>query len=177
MELIKIIVALNFEVNFKQHGNIERDLGMLNEEERIYSAMQHKAKFEGHMVSTVGYNSQQGMDGGEIVRSIGQATLENAARDHKAYSPTSREAVSSRQIKASEKGFHLLVLPHVLFPCLDHGMHKANSVLRAKLAGYERLFRVFDSLFLTWLRGEKQGKSLNSSHKRDKSSSMDQLFS
>ena len=161
VELIRRVVSLNFQVNFKHYPSVSRDLGMLSEEERLFHSRHHKSQVDPHLMSTMGLSYP---DLTEVIRAVGQPTLENAARQLKAKLPTSRNDILLRHGKQREVGVHLLELPHILLKCLERGEKKGNLELKEKLQEYERVFRVFDMQITAFLmlqrrkNREEQGK-------------------
>ena len=144
VELIRIVASWNFNVNFQTHKNINPDICLPSEEERLFTSTKRKIAVNPHLLSAMGYSLHCSPEFPEVVKSVGQPTIENAARNHKSRPPNHRNEILTRQNKQKEVGFHLLELPHVLLACLERGLMRENMQFRENLASFERLFRVFD---------------------------------
>lgn len=169
LELVRFVASLNYGVNYDLHPDIQRDLGLNNEEERLYSLKQRPIK-ETTQLEREAQDQQEEIP--EIVRALGQLVVENANRRRKARLPATRDAKKSRYQKSQEVGFHLLELPHILLTCLERDAFRANVKLRALLIAYEQLFRVFDGQITAWLTsGQSAESTSNRGHKRSNSNS------
>jgi hypothetical protein len=161
-------------VNYDLHPAIQRDLGLNNEEERLYSLKQQPIKGATELERGA-QDLQEEIP--EIVRVLGQLVVKNANRRRKARLPATRDAKKSRYQKSQEVGFHLLELPHILLTCLERDAFRANVKLRAMLIAYEQLFRVFDGQITAWLTSDHSAESTsNRGNMRSNSNSGVPLF-